>query len=247
MNEREGEEFYVGYLTHLPQGIGKLMRTVVIALFGIILLVVLMIVFGLQKLPLSSFEFGQEREFTGVIKALPSPTLLVREGNSLTQFLLVAAGKHGADVNEFDGKKVKLTGTRIFRDGITMLEIVNHSIYVEANSGAENLVVNDLGKFTLVGEIVDSKCYLGVMNPGNTKPHRECASLCISGGVPPMFIAHDEAGNKIMLLLESVEGTTINEEVLDFVAEPVEISGQVWRAGQQLTLRAELKNYRRIQ
>ena len=247
MNEREGEEFYVGYLTHIPPGIGKLMRMIVIALFGIIFLVVLMIVLGLQKLPLSSFEFGQEREFIGVIKVLPYPSLLVREGDSLTRFLLVATGKHGADVDEFDGKKVKLAGTRIFRDGMTMLEIVNGSIHAEVNTDGENLVVNDLGKFTLVGEIVDSKCYLGVMNPGNTKPHRECAALCISGGVPPVFIAHDEAGNKILLLLESVEGKAINEEVLDFVAEPIEISGQVWREGEQLTLRAELKNYRRIQ
>jgi hypothetical protein len=28
---------------------------------------------------------------------------------------------------------------------------------------------------TLTGEIVDSKCYLGVMNPGQGKVHRDCA------------------------------------------------------------------------
>jgi hypothetical protein len=52
----------------------------------------------------------------------------------------------------------------------------------------------DLGAFTLVGEIVDSKCYLGIMNPGETNPHRECAALCIGGGIPPLIIAHDADG-----------------------------------------------------
>jgi hypothetical protein len=52
----------------------------------------------------------------------------------------------------------------------------------------------DLGAFTLVGEIVDSKCYLGIMNPGETNPHRECAALCIRGGIPPLIIAHDADG-----------------------------------------------------
>ena len=31
----------------------------------------------------------------------------------------------------------------------------------------------DFGEVTLAGEIVDSKCYLGVMNPGNGKVHRD--------------------------------------------------------------------------
>lgn len=113
-----------------------------------------------------------------------------------------------------------------------MLEVVADSLQA-VNEGANiALPTQDLGTFTLVGEIVDSKCYLGVMNPGETKVHRECAVRCISGGIPPMLVARDVAGNKVALQLVSSSGAPVNQDVLELVAEPVEITGQVWRAGE---------------
>jgi hypothetical protein len=243
MNERE--EFYIDYLPNAPRGLGQLIRNVSIALFGVTALVALVLVFGLKKLPLSVFEFGQVQEFAGVVQAKPYPTLIVRQGDSLAQFLLVAEGKHGAEVTDFDGKTVKLKATRIYRDGLTMLEVVADSLQTVSEAANANVPTNNLGTFTLVGEIVDSKCYLGVMNPGETKVHRECAVRCISGGVPPMLIARDAAGNKVALQLVSASGAPVHQDVLDFVAEPVEITGQVVRAGEQLLLQAEPKTYRR--
>ncbi|MBL8208290.1 MAG: hypothetical protein JNM09_28930 [Blastocatellia bacterium] len=162
--------------------------------------------------------------------------------------MLVAGGKHGAGVHLFDGKNVKLKGTRIWRDGVTMIEIAANTIEVAGSAvSSPDWLNNNLGTFTLVGEIVDSKCYLGVMNPGHTKPHRECATLCISGGIPPMFVAQDEAGNKMALLLVSATNQAVNQEVLDFVAEPVKITGQVWREGDQLILRADPHTYQRVE
>jgi hypothetical protein len=243
MNERE--EFYIGYLPNAPRGLGKWLRNVSIALLSLAALVALTLVLGLQKLPLSVFEFGQVQEFAGIVQAKPYPILIVRQGDSLAQHLLVAEGKHGADVAGFDGKQVKLKATRIYRDGLTMLEVVADSLQAVNDTANANLLTQDLGTFTLVGEIVDSKCYLGVMNPGETKVHRECAVRCISGGVPPMLIARDAAGNKIALQLVSASGAPVNQDVLELVAEPVEITGQVVRAGEQLLLRAEPKTYRR--
>jgi hypothetical protein len=243
MNERE--DFYIGYLPNAPRGLGKLARNVCVALLSLAVLVALTLVFGLQKLPLSVFEFGQVRDFAGIVQAKPYPTLIVRQGDSLAQFLLVAEGKHGAEVTDFDGKTVKLKATRIYRDGLTMLEVVADSLQVVNDAANRGLPTQDLGTFTLVGEIVDSKCYLGVMNPGATTVHRECAVRCISGGVPPMLIARDVTGNKIALQLVSASGTSVNQDVLDLVAEPVEITGQVVRSGEQLMLKAEPKTYRR--
>lgn len=244
MNERE--DFYIGYLPHAPRRLGRLIRNVCIALLGVAVLVASALVFGLQKLPLSVFEFGQVQEFEGYIQAKPYPTLLVKNGDSLAQYLLVAEGKHGADVIGFDGKNVKLKGTRIYRDGLTMIEVVAGSLQ-SVGAATANIPTSDLGQFTLVGEIVDSKCYLGVMNPGETKVHRECAVRCISGGVPPMLIARNAAGNEVALQLISASGAPVNAEVLDIVAEPVEITGQVVRTGEQLLLKADPKTYRRAQ
>ncbi len=103
-----------------------------------------------------------------------------------------------------------------------------------------------LGKQTLVGEIVDSKCFLGVMNPGQLTPHRACAIRCISGGVPPVLLVRQQDGPAIYLLLVSVEGKPVNKQVLDLVAEPVEITGDVERQGELLILRADPTTYRKL-
>ena len=99
---------------------------------------------------------------------------------------------------------------------------------------------------TLVGEIVDSKCFLGVMKPGNSKPHRACAARCISGGIPPVLLVRDKQGNPTYFLLVSSAGESVNDAVLDLVAEPVEITGRVMRHGDLLVLHADPETYRRI-
>jgi hypothetical protein len=93
--------------------------------------------------------------------------------------------------------------------------------------------VIDLGIVALTGEIVDSKCYLGVMNPGAGKVHRDCAARCIAGGIPPAFIAKDSDGVSKTLVLSNAG------DVTQFVAEPVEIRGRLLRSNGMLTLDAD--------
>ena len=103
-----------------------------------------------------------------------------------------------------------------------------------------------LGTQTLIGEIVDSKCFLGVMNPGQLTPHRACAIRCISGGIPPVLLVRQKNGPALYFLLVSRDGKPVNKEVLDLVAEPVEITGAVERQGELLILRANPATYRRV-
>ena len=102
-----------------------------------------------------------------------------------------------------------------------------------------------LGRQTFIGEIVDSKCFLGVMNPGQLTPHRACAIRCISGGVPPVLLVRQEDGSAGYLLLVSDNGKPVNKQVLDLIAEPVEITGEVELQGELLILRADPARYRR--
>ena len=104
----------------------------------------------------------------------------------------------------------------------------------------------NLGEHTLRGEIVDIKCYLGVMKPAHGKPHRSCAARCISGGIPPVLMVRDRDGDTNHLLLVSADGRTVNREVLPLVAEPVEITGRVVRLGDWLVLQASPETYRRL-
>jgi hypothetical protein len=259
VTESEREDFYVGYLPRAPRAVAKRTRRLTAALIICALAAAALFVLGQQEFAASYFEFGQYRQFEGLVRERPYPSLSVsRPGDTgslpaFSDYLLVAAGKHGAaaDVAGFDGRRVRLRGSLIYRDGTTMVEVVPGSIERAGNLAAEappqsrGASGQELGAATLVGEIVDSKCYLGVMNPGGTKPHRECAALCIRGGIPPLFVTRDADGNAASLLLVSEGGEPVNEAVLDLVAEPVEITGRVAKDGDQLILRADPKTYRR--
>ena len=176
--------------------------------------------------------------------------------------------------NRLDGKTVSLKGTLIYRGNQTMIEVVNDTIGVSdasspalppspslrrtgrapsAHSGEERdglgglpATTVSLGQQTLIGEIVDSKCYLGVMNPGQLTTHRACAIRCISGGIPPVLLVRQTNGAPLYFLLVSPDGRPVNKQVLDLVAEPVEITGDVQRQGELLILQADPSTYRRV-
>jgi len=122
-------------------------------------------------------------------------------------------------IENFDGQRVVLEGTLIYRDMQTMIELVPGSVYSAEGSPTPHVGgMEDFGIHTLVGEIVDSKCYLGVMKPGNLKPHRSCAIRCISGGIPPVFLVRDAQGHALYFMMTGKDGRAINEDVLDMVA-----------------------------
>jgi hypothetical protein len=203
------------------------------------------------------FEWGTVKTFSGVLKLQPYPHLLVpRPGAtgvqaSFSTYYLVAPFKFGLDrekLSAFDGKTVSLQGTLIYRGNQTMIEALADSFQAAEKqlpmlAGAEMV---QLGSQTLTGEIVDSKCFLGVMNPGQLTPHRSCAIRCISGGVPPVLLVRQKDGPATYILLVSADGKPVNKQVLDLVAEPVEITGEVERQGELLILRADPATYRRI-
>ena len=114
-----------------------------------------------------------------------------------------------------------------------MIEIQPGSVRpVDARSFSTSM--HRLGPAKLTGEVVDSKCYLGVMNPGRTKVHRDCAVRCISGGIPPMLVTGDG-----LYVLEGSDGRKVNQEVLDVVGETMEVSGMLARSGETMLLLVE--------
>ena len=89
---------------------------------------------------------------------------------------------------------------------------------------------------TLVGEIVDTKCYLGAMKPGRGKPHRDCASLCIRGGIPAALLVRTENGERELVHLVGVAGQPLGRELLEWVGQPVEVTGLLRRQDDRLFL-----------
>jgi hypothetical protein len=250
------DEFYVGYLPASPADLSRwVRRRVGLAVFAFVL-VGAALAASMAEFPAKAFEFGGSRSLAGWIRAEPVPSLLVRapgrasEDAAWARYLLVRPGKAGAneDVAGLDGCFVQLEGTLVYREDQAMIEIVPGTIRPAQAAGASPppAVVVDLGVQTLVGEIVDSKCYLGVMSPGDTKVHRECAARCISGGIPPLFLVREAGGRAAYLLLLSADGRSINREVLPMIAEPLEITGRVERHPDLLVLKADPSTYRRL-
>jgi hypothetical protein len=252
------DEFYLGWEAKPPPGIGRTVRKVVGVLLLLALLMPLVLAVSQHMIGTSVFEWGTIKSFSGILQTQPYPHLLVsRPGTAdglspYSTYYLVAPWKFGLDreaIAPLDGKSVMLKGTLIYRGNQTMIETKPEWIAASTNDqrrASSGTPYQSLGKQTLVGEIVDSKCFLGVMNPGQLTPHRACAIRCISGGCPPVLLVRQKDGPAIYLLLVSADGQPVNKQVLDMVAEPVEVTGEVERQGELLILRADPATYRRV-
>lgn len=251
----DDKDFYIGYLPKMSAGFARIIRPIVVLLLVSGVVFAFAFISGQAPFSESYFDFGNVKDFEGTVHARPVPFLLVQKeekNNGLPtfeRFALVAEFKFGADklVSDFDGQRVKLKGTKIFRDDLQMIEVIEGS--VERSAGAAQ--VNDeteesLGRQTLKGEIVDSKCYLGVMNPGTNKTHKVCATNCLRGGIPALFVVKDTRGNVSELWLLSDEGIPMNKQILDYVAEPVEMSGEISRKGDQLFFYSSPNSIKRV-
>jgi len=230
-------DFYIGYLPDSPESQGRFTRRIVIVLILLVLAVLSALIFGQERLPAANFEFGTIRHFEGTIKSSPYPTLVAPD----SRYLLVAPGKHGADelVRDFAGKNVSLGAKRISRDGRTMLEVMPGSLINADGRALPESPDVELGNVSLVGEVVDSKCYTGVMNPGSGKVHRDCAARCISGGVPPLLLAKNNKGDAELYQLAARDGKPLSKEIVPMVAQPVTIEGKAFRRGSTLLLHVE--------
>lgn len=240
------DEFYIGYETAVPPRSRRLVFGSVAAAIAVASVLAATIVASQRAFADSRFDFGARTEFSGTIVADPYPTLVTET----TSFGLVAAGKHGADelVRAYAGQAVTLRGALIRRNGWSLIEVVPGTI--EANGRAAAALRRDprpQGSRTLVGEIVDGKCYLGVMNPGEGTAHRDCAAVCIRGGLPPMF-ATTLDGESILMTMTTRDGRAIGPAVAPLAGRRVVVSGIPVREDSPTgwTLRADAGEYRLV-
>lgn len=249
------DDFYIGWEDKAPPSYSRTIRRFVTATLAFALLAGLAVAASQRLIGVAFFEWGNVKEFAGTLRVDPSPHLIVRVDttNGVVRVIaapLVAPFKFGVkreDVAALDGKSVILRATRIHRDGQLMLEVEPKSLKLAGSDGVDVKVeAVSLGLQTFRGEIVDGKCWMGVMNPGVLAPHRACAARCISGGIPPMLLVRREGAPPLNLLLVSPDDKPVNNAVLDLVAEPLEVTGEIVRHGELLTLRADPATFRRV-
>ena len=255
MNDRD--EFFIGYAPPMPPGLARFVGGSSWASCAAFSPGPPLLPSGHVPLEGGTFEFGHPQRFAGTIVERPYPALRLDEHRSSTRrpaLLLVAPGKHGADalVRGLDGRHVTLTGTRIRRGTHTMIEVEPASLVPDKRS-APNLRPAPPARLSRRpipsrsrGEVVDSKCFLGVMVPGSGKTHKDCASLCLRGGVPPALFVQDRAGESALMLLTGASGEAIGAQALEIAGEAVEMTGTLQRQGGWLVLRTDPATWRTI-
>ncbi|MFN3960429.1 MAG: hypothetical protein ACK4NP_11005 [Parvularculaceae bacterium] len=201
---------------------------------------------------------GATHVVDGVLSATPYPMIRLADGAApfgLRSVLIVAQGKctSGLRLAEMDGRPVRASGVLIERKDRRMLEVPLsvgrwlEPLPVTGGAGAlASPAIESLGRVRLAGQIMDSKCFFGVMRPARGKTHKACAALCIRGGIPPSFWARDASGRESVLLMTDANGGALSDEILPLVADPVQAEGEIVRVGDLLQFRADASDFRRV-
>jgi hypothetical protein len=230
----------------MPRGIRRRVTIGVAAIVALSLAVMTLVLAFQRRLPASRFEYGVTRQMSGVLRRLPYPVLERGDG----RVWLVGEGKFGAAASLAliaDGGAT-VRGSIIQRGMHTMLEVHRaepSTIGGEARRGPLPApAVSEGAVVTLVGEIVDTKCFLGVMNPSEGAVHRDCAVRCLSGGIPPALAVRDGAGREALVLLVSQTGGEMATRLASLAGQIVEVNGRLLRDGPDLLLYADREAYR---
>jgi len=205
------DDFYIGYLAQSPPRLARHTRLVVVVLALVVTATAVLVAARQRPAEAGTFEFGVKRTFEGVLYEEPLPLLRVpHQGGAATNYLLVGFGKHGLPkfARGHHGQCVRLAGSLIQKGPAVMVELNDEASFTPLGPAMDSDAFpagEAVGEVVLTGELVDTKCYFGVMRPATGKVHRACAVRCLSGGVPPGLLLRDADGNATVVLLAGLD------------------------------------------
>ncbi len=224
-------EVYVGYRP-MPGRVRALMRFVVPTLLWLMCAAGAAIGWSNAR-TWGTGEWGSEAvTVEGLLRYEPYACIETSEG----PVFVVEAGKTGVreSLRQHAGRNIAATGTVLSRDGHRMLELLPGDPGIEVLGATPDAQASmDGGPATLVGEIVDYKCFLGAMKPGRGLAHKSCAALCIRSGIPPVLVTLDGAH----VVLAGPSGEAWHMSAVPYVGRRVELTGDVRVTGDLRVLR----------
>ena len=190
-----------------------------------------------------TWAMGDIREWRGIATAEPYAMLRTRDIDGAPRTALLGCqGKCGvsARIGALAGKPVVVKGSLIQRGPHAMIAVIDGMDWIAEDSAGETASLEfpepvALTDISLKGEILDSKCWFGAMRPSEGKVHKACASLCIRSGIPPAFYVKDIREQKALMIMTE-NGGPFGHDILEYVADPVQISGKVLQRGDLLWL-----------
>jgi hypothetical protein len=169
------------------------------------------------------FDYGEFRDYRGTLEWAPIPHLVADRH----RWPLVDTGKHGLEGST--PGVATLRGALIQRGMIRMLEVEPGSLRIFRPAPSPAPAPQSMGRAIKTGEIVDAKCYLGVMNPGSGAVHRACARRCLAGGLPAALVT---AEGHFFWLASS-------HHLAEHAGRRVDVRGELLEAGDLRYLRVE--------
>ncbi len=220
-------DFYVGYLPTPPSH--RRFLLLMIPALCIALVLVAMALAGRQRDPGATLvQSGEIESWSGTVFVDPYP-MIITDDNTI--HLVMGIGKFGVRdrVDEFDGVRCTVEGWRLMRSDRRGIQLALEPDAIRRDqSGKDAVSKPDLGvgePVRLIGEIVDGKCFIGAMKPGDGKAHKACAILCIDGGLPPLFASIKPDDFETLPLVRVNGKAELTGGLLRLAGEPVVVEG----------------------
>ena len=252
---KKNNEFYIGYADKVGQGTKKAVKRFVVVVITLLVLGAFSFSFFQESAVNSSFDFGDPTKVSGIYHESPYPMLRVALAeNEFKEIVLLGFGKSGANPfldqirekeGNLSGKELTIEGQLIYYNGKTLLEIDDsQKIQISGKGSVTNS--KNMRHISITGEIIDPKCYFGVMKPGYGKIHRSCAALCISGGIPPVLVSKDQNGTETYFLLTDLKGNPIHKDIVPYIGQPCKLSGEVKMIGDWNILQVDVSQIEKL-
>lgn len=240
--------FFVGYFKKVPVAIRRF-----VLIFGAAFIVGLASASTVLSLSAANPGPGafvnelKDGHLTGIIEARPYPILRVPAANGQPARAVMIAGQGKTGMQDaaakLDGQWADAGGIFVKRGDLDMLLIGGKTrLRAAAETPAATAALPEpvpLGRWRLTGEICDGKCYGGAMRPGNGLAHKACANLCITGGVPPVFVTTSPVEGQSFLLMAGADGGPLPMDYLDRTAVLLELEGTVERRDDLLIFKVD--------
>jgi hypothetical protein len=239
MSDRH-DGFFIGWSSGLPQGLRGFLAAVSVALLCGAALLGLVLSASIDD-PGGGDWVGGEATLRGTIAGRPYPLLYLPASSRHPAghaVLLAGVGKNGAEVDPaLVGHMVEATGAMLKRGSIDMMQVGDDPGLREVAEASVLPAAVQVGRWRLVGEICDGKCWTGAMRPGSGIAHKACANLCVIGGLPPVLVTTAPVAGSTFLLLAGADGGPMPDALRPLIGLRISLDGEIERRGDLLVLR----------